>query len=75
MTRASTNGGTPARSTRAAADEIIAASDRICAEQLDAEYAELCRKLIGKLARKRPSPLVRGEPRVWVARSSTPWAW
>ncbi len=66
MTRASTDGGTPARSTCAAAGEIIAATDRICAEHLDAEYAELCRKLIGKLARKRPSPLVRGEPRVWV---------
>ena len=33
----------------------------------DAEYADLCRRLIGKLARKRPTPLVRGAPRIWAA--------
>ncbi len=32
-----------------------------------AEYAELIRKLIAKLARKRPSPLVRGDLRIWAA--------
>jgi hypothetical protein len=37
-----------------------------CAEHLDAEYAALCAKLIGKLARKRPSPLESGQTRVWA---------
>jgi hypothetical protein len=33
---------------------------------LDAEYGELLRKLVAKLARKRPSPLVRGDLRIWA---------
>ncbi len=48
-------------------EEICALTDRFCAERLDAEYAELCRKLVAKLARKRPSPLERGDPRIWAA--------
>jgi hypothetical protein len=39
--------------------EILAITDRVCLEHLDAEYAELCRRLVAKLARKRPSPLER----------------
>jgi len=31
------------------------------------EYAALVRKLIAKLARKRPSPLARGDLRIWAA--------
>jgi len=27
----------------------------------------LCRKLVGKLGRKRPSPLLRGDLRIWAA--------
>ncbi|MBI4494153.1 MAG: hypothetical protein HY690_15300 [Chloroflexi bacterium] len=46
--------------------QIIALTDQFCAEHLDAEYAELCRKLVAKLARKRPSPLARGDLRVWA---------
>ena len=49
-----------------AAQEIIKRTDPFCAEHLDAEYAELCRKLVAKLARKRPSPLLRGDLRVWA---------
>ena len=51
---------------RGLVEEIGAATDSLCAQHLDAEYAALCRKLIGKLGRKRPSPLLRGEPRVWA---------
>ncbi len=36
-------------------------------QRLDAEYASLCRKLVAKLARKRPSPLERGDRRIWAA--------
>jgi hypothetical protein len=49
------------------AEDIAAITDRVCAEHLDPEYGALCRKAIGGLARKRPSPLLRGEPRTWAA--------
>jgi Domain of unknown function (DUF6398) len=52
---------------RPVAGEIVAITDRSCAECLDAEYAELCRRLVGRLARKRPSPLLRGDTRIWAA--------
>jgi hypothetical protein len=46
---------------------IVGQCDEFCAEHLDAEYARLCARLVAKLARKRPSPLLRGELRVWAA--------
>lgn len=52
---------------RARVREIVATSDSVCAEHLDEEYAILCRRLVAKLARKRPSPIVRGDERVWAA--------
>src|SRR4051794_16579373 len=52
---------------RPRAAEVIEITDAFCAEQLDAEYGQLCRRLIARLARKRPSPLERGEPRIWAA--------
>ena len=55
------------KSVRQLVDEIEAFTEGFCAESLDAEYADLCRRLIGKLARKRPTPLVRGAPRIWAA--------
>jgi hypothetical protein len=36
-------------------------------EHLDVEYADLCRKVVGRLGRKRPSPLTRGDPSIWAA--------
>jgi Domain of unknown function (DUF6398) len=48
------------------ASAVIEATDRFCAEHLDPEYAELCRRLVGRLARKRPSPLARGNLRIWA---------
>jgi len=47
--------------------EILAITDELCAAHLDSEYADLCRELIARLARKRPSPLARGEARIWAA--------
>jgi hypothetical protein len=52
---------------RARVGEIVELTDAMCASRLDAEYAELCRRLVAKLARKRPSPIERGETRVWAA--------
>jgi hypothetical protein len=49
------------------AEEIFKLTDPFCTEHLDAEYGELVRKLIAKLARKRPSPLARGDLRIWAA--------
>ena len=46
---------------------IVAVTDLACERHLDGEYAELCRSLVGRLARKRPSPLVRGDSRIWAA--------
>ena len=48
------------------AEEIFKLTDPFCAAHLDAEYGELVRALIAKLARKRPSPLARGDLRIWV---------
>ncbi len=47
-------------------DEITRLVDSFCREHLNEEYAELCRRLIEKLARKRPSPLVSGKPATWA---------
>jgi hypothetical protein len=49
------------------AREILAITSRACIEHLDDEYARACRELVGRLARKRPSPLMRGDTRIWAA--------
>ncbi|MHB8273943.1 MAG: DUF6398 domain-containing protein [Dermatophilaceae bacterium] len=46
---------------------IAAVTNEVCREHLDEQYAELCRRLLGKLARKRPSPLARGDLNIWAA--------
>ena len=46
---------------------IVARTDAVCEEHLDLEYRELCRRLVGRLARKRPSPLMRGDTAIWAA--------
>ena len=60
----------PARvpeAARPAYEAIVALTDAFCRDRLDDEYAALCRKMAGVLARKRPSPLVRGKPASWAA--------
>ena len=52
---------------RQAHDTIVGLTDAFCREHLDDEYAELCRKLAGILARKRPSPLTKGKPESWAS--------
>ncbi len=47
--------------------EIVAITDTACVACLDEEYAFLCRQFVARLARKRPSPLVRGNARIWAA--------
>src|SRR4051812_10640901 len=45
---------------------IVGLTDQFCREHLNEEYADLCRRLTEKLARKRPSPLVGGKPTTWA---------
>ncbi len=49
--------------------EILAVTEQACGALLDDEYARLCTALVGRLARKRPSPLTRGDTRIWAAGS------
>jgi Domain of unknown function (DUF6398) len=49
-----------------AIEEITGLVDAFCREHLNEEYALLCRRLIEKLARKRPTPLVSGKPNTWA---------
>jgi hypothetical protein len=51
---------------REAAQPIIEVTDHVCRVHLDEEYAHIARQLVGRLARKRPSPLVRGDARIWT---------
>lgn len=46
--------------------EIASLVDAFCKEHLNAEYADLCRRLTEKLARKRPSPLLSGRTNTWA---------
>ena len=48
-------------------DEIAGSTDTFCAQFLYDEYAYVCRKLTAALARKRPSPLLRGRSKTWAA--------
>jgi len=51
---------------KAIAEELTEMTDAFCREFLNEEYADLCRKLAAALARKRPSPLLRGKPETWA---------
>jgi hypothetical protein len=52
---------------KAVAEQLIEMTDAFCREFLTEEYAELCRTLASALARKRPSPLLRGRLETWAA--------
>lgn len=45
---------------------IVHLTDTVCQEHLNSEYADLARHLAATLARKRPSPIVRGKPEIWA---------
>lgn len=49
------------------AQAIIDITDRACHEHLDDEYGQIAHRLVARLARKRPSPLARGDARIWAA--------
>jgi len=51
---------------RTTAEEVIALTDKVCADLLDEEYADLARQVTARLARKRPSPLQSGRAATWA---------
>ena len=52
---------------KAAFEEIAALVEAFCLTHLNEEYAEACRRLTEKLARKRPSPPVSGKAATWAS--------
>ena len=44
-----------------------------CAQELNESYFALTEKVIGKLSRKRPSPLLKGKETIWVLLSYMLW--
>ena len=51
---------------RPAFDAIVNRVDAVCREHLNDEYVGLGHRLAVTLARKRPSPLARGNPEIWA---------
>ena len=45
---------------------IIELTDDVCGRLLNEEYAALARSLAAALARKRPTPILRGRPGTWA---------
>jgi len=52
--------------TRPTSEQVIALTDKVCADLLDEEYAGLARQVVAQLARKRPSPLQSGRAATWA---------
>jgi hypothetical protein len=46
---------------------ITALTDAFCTKQLNDEYRVLIRRVVASLARKRPSPLLKGKENLWAA--------
>ena len=46
--------------------DLVAITDAFCRDHLNEEYADLARKAIAALCRKRPSPLTSGRVDVWA---------
>lgn len=55
------------RAAQPAAYAVIEHTDSFCGQYLDNEYAELCRRVVARLGRKRPTPLGRGDLKTWAA--------
>jgi hypothetical protein len=47
-------------------DAVVALTDAVCHDHLTDEYRDLARAMAAALARKRPSPLLSGQPRTWA---------
>jgi hypothetical protein len=61
---------TPERIPKALTEKFAAITtltDAFCAKHLNGEYQQLIQRVVGVLARKRPSPLLKGREHVWAA--------
>jgi hypothetical protein len=61
---------TPERIPKAMAEKFAAITtltDAFCAQHLNEEYRRMIHRVVGALARKRPSPLSSGKVSVWAA--------
>lgn len=47
-------------------NEIVALTDKCCADLLTKEYGDLSRRMAAKLCRKRPSPVTSGKAGGWA---------
>ncbi|MCU0444484.1 MAG: DUF6398 domain-containing protein [Microscillaceae bacterium] len=47
--------------------ELIKLTDSFCEAELNAEYAQLCQKVIKKLGRKKTVPFLTGQKPIWAA--------
>jgi hypothetical protein len=45
---------------------IVELTDEVCRQHLNGEYATLASSLAAALARKRPSPIIRGSSEIWA---------
>src|SRR5438046_6970097 len=60
----------PEKVPKALADKFVAITaltDDFCAQHLNDEYRQVIHRLVGTLARKCHSPLLRGKESVWAA--------
>lgn len=60
----------PRKIPKAMAEKFVAITtlaDAFCAEHLNEEYRQVIHQVVGALARKRPSPLLKGKENVWAA--------
>lgn len=46
---------------------ITALTDSFCEQHLNDEYRAMIHRVVGTLARKRPSPILKGKENVWAA--------
>jgi hypothetical protein len=54
------------KTMRTTYDAIVALTDTFCRDNLNDEYRDLAQAMTAALCRKRPSPLVSGQPRTWA---------
>lgn len=75
MAKRKSPGGGIAEEAQPVFENIDGLVDAFCREHLNEEYADLCRRLTEKLARKRPSPLISGKPNTWACGSVRTIGW
>lgn len=52
---------------KARENEVVRMVTEFCNENINAEYATLCEKMVRKLGRKRTNPFERGRLEIWAA--------